>query len=230
MVARRGEALRAIASSLPGTADTFVADVRDFEAMKEAARGFITAHGVPDIVIANAGISRGTLTECAEDMPAFRRILETNVLGLVNTFHPFLEPMRERGRGTLVGIASVAGFRGLPGSAAYSASKAAAIRYLEALRIESRNSGVRVVTICPGYIATPMTARNPFRMPFLIGADEAARRFARVIDRGKHYAIVPWPMAIAGRVLTLLPDVLYDRLAGNAGRKPRIDNFGPDDA
>jgi short-subunit dehydrogenase len=181
----------------------------------------MSAHGVPDIVIANAGISRGTLTECAEDVPAFRRILETNVLGLVHTFHPFIEPMRARGHGTLVGIASVAGLRGLPGSSAYSASKAAAIRYLEALRVELAACGVKVVTICPGYIATPMTARNPFRMPFLIDADDAARRFARIIDRGERYAIVPWPMAIAGRLLSLLPDALYDRAAARARRKPR---------
>jgi len=219
--------LQAIASSLGSPAETFVADVADFDAMRDAGQSFISAHGVPDIVIANAGISRGTLTECAEDVAAFRRILETNVLGLVNTFHPFVEPMRARGRGTLVGIASVAGFRGLPGSSAYSASKAAAISYLEALRVELRDGGVKVVTICPGYIATPMTARNPFRMPFLIGADEAARRFARIIDRGERYAIVPWPMAIAGRLLSLVPNALYDRIAARAGRKPRIDNMTP---
>ncbi|MGE5615513.1 MAG: SDR family oxidoreductase [Bacillota bacterium] len=227
LLARRREALDAIASSLRTTAETYAADVTDFDAMRDAAHAFISAHGVPDIVVANAGISRGTLTECAEDVPAFRKILETNVLGLVNTFHPFVEPMRARGRGRLAGIASVAGFRGLPGSSAYSASKAAAIRYLEALRVELRASGVKVVTICPGYVATPMTARNPFRMPFLIGADEAARRFARIIDRGERYAIVPWPMAIVGRLLSLVPDALYDRVAAKAGRKPRIDNMSP---
>lgn len=178
-------------------------------------------HGVPDVVIANAGISHGTLTEHEEDLAVFREIVETNLFGVLHTLHPFVAPMRAAGRGSLVGIASVAGFRGLPGSAAYSASKAAAIRYLESLRVELRGSGVKVTTLCPGYIATPMTARNPYRMPFIIEADEAARRFLRVIDAGRHYAVIPWQMAVAGRLLALLPDALYDRLAARSGRKPR---------
>ena len=136
------------------------------------------ASALPDIVVANAGVSRGALTEHAEDLAVFRSVLDTNVLGLVHTFQPFLAAMRGARRGALVGIASVAGFRGLPGSGAYSASKAAAITYLESLRLELRGTGVAVVTICPGYVATPMTARNPYRMPFLLGADtgRAARR------------------------------------------------------
>jgi short-subunit dehydrogenase len=109
----------------------------------------------------------------------------------------------------------------LPGASAYSASKAAAIRYLESLRVELRASGVKVTTICPGYIATPMTKRNPYRMPFLLDADDAARRFARVIDAQESYAIVPWQMAIIGRLMALLPNAIYDRLAAKAGRKPR---------
>jgi short-subunit dehydrogenase len=111
-------------------------------------------HGVPDFVIGNAGISTGTLTEFHGDAEVFRETLETNVMGLVHTFHPFVEPMRARKRGILAGIASIAGFRGLPGASAYSASKAAAISYLESLRVELHGSGVHVVTICPGFIAT----------------------------------------------------------------------------
>jgi NAD(P)-dependent dehydrogenase (short-subunit alcohol dehydrogenase family) len=125
------------------------------------------------VVIGNAGVSYGNLTEVAEDVEVFREILDINVLGLVNTFHPFVAPMRGRGSGTLAGIASVAGFRGLPGATAYSASKAAAIRYLEGLRVETRGSGIRVVTICPGFIATPMTSKNPYPMPFIIEVDDA---------------------------------------------------------
>ncbi len=221
LVARRAERLRELASSLAVPCETYAADVRDAQAMNEAAARFITAHGVPDVVVANAGISDGTLTEYAEDAPVFREILEINLLGLVHTFRPFIAPMRERGRGTLAGIASVAGFRGLPGASAYSASKAGAIRYLEALRVENRRHGVRVVTLCPGYIATPMTARNPYPMPFLLQADDAARRFARVIDSRKHYAVVPWQMAIFGRVFAMLPDAIFDRVAARAGFKPR---------
>ena len=195
--------------------------MRDADGLREAAAAFMSRHGIPDVVIGNAGISHGNLTEVAEDLQAFRDTLEVNVLGLVNTFHPFVEPMRQRGSGSLVGIASVAGFRGLPGATAYSASKAAAIRYLEGLRVELSSSGVGVTTICPGYIATPMTERNPYRMPFIIDADDAARRFARAIDARRRYVVIPWQMAIVGRILGLIPPAIYDRLAARAGRKPR---------
>ena len=189
--------------------------------MQAAARDFIAKHGVPDLVIANAGVSHGTLTECADDIDVFRQILDINVIGMVNAFHPFVAPMREAGRGVLAGVASVAGYRGLPGASAYSASKAAAIRYCESLRVELRGTGVRVATICPGYIATPMTAKNPYPMPFIISAEDFARRFARAIDAGSTYAVIPWPMAIVAKLLALLPNALYDAAFSRAGRKPR---------
>jgi hypothetical protein len=189
--------------------------------MRASAQAFISRHGVPDIVIGNAGISVGTLTEFEDDAEVFRKTLETNVVGLVHTFQPFLSPMREARRGAFVGIASVAGFRGLPGAAAYSASKAAAIRYLESLRVELHGSGVRVVTICPGFIATAMTAKNPYPMPFILEVDDAARRMARAIDSGASYRVIPWQMAIVGRLLGLLPNVVYDRLLAGRARKPR---------
>ena len=221
LVARRSELLTELQGTLPTRAEIYACDVRDLAGMKAAARDFIDAHGVPRIVIANAGISHGTLTEHEEDVAAFREIMEVNVTGMVNTFHPFVAPMRERGHGTLVGIASVAGLRGIPGASAYSASKAAAIRYLESLRVELRGTGIDVTAILPGYIATPMTRGNPYRMPFLLEADEAARRFARVIDARRRYAIVPWQMAIVGRLFAALPDAIYDRVMAKAGRKPR---------
>jgi short-subunit dehydrogenase len=220
LVARNATRLEACAASLP-RARAYAADVRDLGAMRAAAHAFIAEAGLPDLVIGNAGISHGTLTQYEADAAAFRDIMDVNVLGLVHTFQPFLAQMRERGSGHLVGIASVAGLRGLPGASAYSASKAAAIRYLEALRVENRSRGVRVTTICPGYIATPMTAANPYPMPFLLEADDAARRFARVIDAGKRYAIVPWQMAIAGRLMQWLPPIVFDAFAVRAGRKPR---------
>ncbi len=223
LLARRAHRLDALAGQLGVACDTYACDVRDIAEVKAAAGDFTARRGLPDIVIGNAGISHGTLTEHEEDARAFREILEVNVLGLVHTFHPFVAPMRARGSGRLAGIASVAGFRGLPGASAYSASKAAAIRYLEALRVEMRGSGVSVTTICPGYVASPMTARNPYRMPFILEADDAASRFARVIDAGRRYAIVPWQMAIVGRILGVLPVAWYDALAARAGRKPRRD-------
>ncbi|HZZ92626.1 MAG TPA: SDR family oxidoreductase [Usitatibacter sp.] len=220
LLARNRERVEALAGQLPG-AVAYACDVRDMKAVRDAGRDFIARGGLPDLVIGNAGISHGTLTEHEEDAAVFRDILETNVMGLVHSFHPFVAAMRERGHGQLAGIASVAGLRGLPGSSAYSASKAAAIRYLEALRIELHGTGVGVTTVCPGYIATPMTARNHYRMPFLLQADEAARRIARVIDARRRYAIVPWQMAIGGRLMALLPAVVFDALAARAGRKPR---------
>ena len=221
LVARRAELLERLKASLATPCETYARDVRDLGAMRSAAEAFIARHGVPDIVIANAGVSYGTLTQIEEDVETFRETLEINVLGIVHTFHPFIDRMKARGNGTLAGIASVAGFRGLPGASAYSASKAAAIRYMEALRIELRRSGVKVTAVCPGFIATPMTAKNPYPMPFLIDADEAARLIARAIDARKGYAVIPWQMAIVGRVLAVLPNAIYDRLMTRAGRKPR---------
>jgi len=221
LVARRAELLQSLQASLGTPSEAYPCDVRDAAAMRAAAEAFISKHGVPDLVIGNAGVSYGNDTAIAEDVEVFREILEINVLGLVNTFHPFVGPMRERKAGTLAGIASVAGFRGLPWGTAYSASKAAAISYLEGLRVELRGRGVRVTTICPGFIATPMTKKNPYTMPFLIDADDAARRFARAMDAGKSYTVIPWQMAIVGRILTVLPTPVFDALLAGRGRKPR---------
>lgn len=195
--------------------------MRDAELLARAAAAFSGRFGMPDIVIANAGISRGTLTEQTADAAVFREILDVNVTGIVHTFAPFVASMRAAGRGTLVGIASVAGLRGLPGAGAYSASKSAAITYLESLRVELAGSGVAVVTVCPGYVRTAMTAGNPYRMPFIISADRAARSIARAIALRRRFCIVPWPMAVVGCVLRVLPRPLYDVLFRHAPRKPR---------
>jgi short-subunit dehydrogenase len=222
LVARRQSELDRVAAALaPATVATYDADVRDADALAAAGRDFIARHGVPDIVVANAGVSRGTLADHAEDLSAFRDVFDTNVLGIVHTFHPFIAPMRAAKHGTLVGIASVAGFRGLPGAAAYSASKSAAITLLESLRVELRGSGVSVVTIAPGYVATPMTAHNPYRMPFLMPPERAAASMARAIARRKRFHVMPWPMALVGRVLRMLPRSLYDAAFAKAPRKPR---------
>jgi len=219
--ARRGELLQTLASEFPGKVFCYPLDVRDAAAMQQAAADFIARTGVPDVVIANAGVSVGTLTEYAEDLDAFRQVMDINVLGMAQTFQPFVAAMRAQRHGTLVGIASVAGLRGLPGAGAYSASKAATISYLESLRVELHGSGVRVVTICPGYVRTAMTEINPYPMPFILDADEAARRFARAIERRRAYSIIPWQMGVVGRLLKLLPAWLYDRLFAHAPHKPR---------
>ena len=221
LVARRRDALTALVASLPGEHAIYIVDVADGPALQAAAADFVARIGLPDVVIANAGVSVGTLTEEADDLPAFERVMRTNVLGMVATFQPFAAPMRARGSGRLVGIASVAGIRGLPGAGAYSASKAAAIAYLESLRVELHGSGVRVVTIAPGYIETPMTAVNRYPMPFMLPVDEAARRFVRAIDAGTTYTVIPWQMGVVARLLRLLPNAVFDRIFARAGRKPR---------
>ncbi|MBU0622125.1 MAG: SDR family oxidoreductase [Gammaproteobacteria bacterium] len=239
--ARRGELLQSLAAEFPGRVFPYALDVRDGPAIQQAAADFMARFGVPDIVIANAGVSIGTLTRHVEDNEVFQHVMDINVLGAVKTFQPFIHAMREAassnpspqsspasGRGgnrekqfTLVGIASVAGFRGLSGSGAYSASKAALISYMESLRVEMHGSGVRVVTVCPGYIRTPMTDINPYPMPFMLEVDDAARRISRVIDRGSSFAVVPWQMALVGRLLKLLPNWLYDELFSRTPHKPR---------
>jgi len=219
--ARRGELLQILAAEFPGKVFCFTLDVRDAPAIQRAASDFMARVGVPDIVIANAGVSRGTLTEYVEDEEVFQNVMDINVLGMVKTFQPFLAAMRAAGQGTLVGIASVAGFRGLPGSGAYSASKAAAISYMESLRVEMYGSGVKVVTLCPGFIRTPMTDINNYSMPFILDVDVAARRMARVIASGRSFAVVPWQMGLVGWLMKRLPNWLYDRLFAKAPHKAR---------
>jgi short-subunit dehydrogenase len=222
LVGRRRALMESLAAEFPSsTASIYEADVRDAQSIRTAAEDFLERFGCPDIVVANAGISRGTLTEYAEDSQVFEDILATNVLGMVNLFQPFASSMRADGKGALVGIASVAGYRGLPGSGAYSASKAAAISYLESLRVEMHGSGISVITICPGYVITPMTANNPFPMPFILPAEEVAKKIARIVESGRTFVVIPWQMAIVARVLKVLPNFIYDRLFATAPRKPR---------
>lgn len=221
LIARRKDKLQRLAQTFACPCEIYGADVRDTPAMQEAAAHFMARHGAPDIIIANAGISRGNLTDQPEDLQVFQTILDTNVMGMAKTFHPYLAAMRQARRGTLAGIASVAGYRGLPGASAYSASKAAAISYLESLRVELRGSGINVVTICPGYIDTPMTEQNPYPMPFIMSAETAARKIARIIERNRMFTVIPWQMAVVARILKILPNIVYDRLLAKAPRKPR---------
>lgn len=221
LAARRADALQALAAELGTPCHLYPLDVSDASALAAAGADFIERAGVPDIVIANAGVSVGTLTEEADDLPAFRRVFDINVMGMVHTFQPFVSGMRAVRRGRLVGIASVAGIRGLPGAGAYSASKAAAIAYLESLRVELRGSGVKVVTLAPGYIATAMTAKNPYPMPFLMPVERAVASMARHIDKGSRFAVMPWQMGVVAGLMKWMPRALYDRLFARASRKPR---------
>lgn len=227
LIARRSEHLQNLQKALQSHANisclTYVLDVRDHAALARAAADFMQQHGTPDVVIANAGVSSGTLTEQQEDIAAFQAVMDINVMGLVHTFQPFISAMRENGGGQLVGIASVAGIRGLPGAGAYSASKAAAIAYLESLRVEMLHHNIAVTTIAPGYIRTPMTDINTYKMPFLMDVNVAARKFVTAIEQKRRFVVIPWQMSWVARLMRLIPPILWDFLAKNAPHKPRID-------
>jgi short-subunit dehydrogenase len=223
LVARRADPLRALAARLPqATVVQYATDVTDRAALAAAGADFLARFGAPDVVIANAGINGPTLTGVRGDDAGFERILRTNVVGMFDTFAPFVEAMRVRGTGRLVGVASVAGVRGFPSLGGYCASKAAVIGYLESLRLELRGSGLRVVTLAPGYVRTPMTAPNRYPMPFLIDADTFARRAHDAIAAGRSFAVIPWQMGWVARVLRLLPDALFDAAFARAPHKPRV--------
>jgi short-subunit dehydrogenase len=231
LAARRGEQLQALAQTLQTrygvTCAIYPLDVRDSLACQLAAQDFITKFGAPNIVIASAGVSRGTLTELREDIPAFQAIFDINVMGMVHTFQPFIASMKQAAKqgqsAQLVGVASVAGIRGIPGSAAYSASKSAVISYCESLRTEMQHCNIAVSTIAPGYIRTPMTELNQYKMPFLMDADMFARKFADAVAAKKRFTIIPWQMGVIAKIMRLIPAGLWDYLMRNAPHKKRID-------
>ncbi len=199
------------------------ADVADTGAIVAAGAACIAAQGLPDVVVANAGISIGIDTAVLGDIEVMRRVYETNNIGMAATFHPFVAPMVARGSGRLVGIGSVSGIRGLPGHGAYCASKAAVIGYCESLRGELRASGVKVVTICPGYVDTPLTQKNRYGMPFLMQPGDFAERAFRAIEAGASYRVLPWQMGIVAKLLRALPDAVFDRALAGRPRKRRQD-------
>jgi short-subunit dehydrogenase len=189
--------------------------------LHQAIQRHIKTVGIPDIVIANAGVSTGTLNSEKEDLVTFKRVMDINLYGVMHTFLPFMKTFKKRKSGQLVGIASVAGIRGLPGSGAYSTSKAALINYLESMRIEMLPFNIQVTTIAPGYIKTPMTHSNPYAMPFILEVDEAVSLFMKAIDRKEKFIIIPWQMNIVGKLMRLLPASVWDFLAKRGPKKLR---------
>jgi short-subunit dehydrogenase len=224
LVARRGEAMQTWALELGLSPDSYAvysADVADTESIVAAAQSCIARQGLPDIVIANAGISIGIDSARREDINAMAQVFSTNNIGLAASFHPFIEAMGVRGSGRLVGIASVAGIRGLPGHAAYCASKAAVISYCEALRGELRGTGVQVITIAPGYVDTPLTRKNRYPMPFLMPASGFADQAYKAIAAGDSYRVIPWQMGLVSKLMRLIPNALWDRILARQPRKHR---------
>jgi NAD(P)-dependent dehydrogenase (short-subunit alcohol dehydrogenase family) len=224
LVARRRELLEALAASLPNPDKhrIYPLDVTDHAALARAAADFIAALGGADVVVASAGISHGTLTERPEDQQVFDAVFATNVNATVATFAPFIGPMKDQaGPRRLVAIGSVAGIRGMPGAGAYCASKAAVLSYCESLRVELKPHGIRVVTIAPGYIDTPMTRHNRFPMPFLMPVERFAQQAVRAIARGDSYRVLPWQMGVVAKLLRLLPNALFDFAFSRVPHKAR---------
>ncbi len=224
LVARRELEIKSWASAHQLSASSYQiygADVAQMDSIIAAGQACLQHQGLPDVVIANAGISVGMDTAERADLDVMARVFATNNLGLAATFHPFISAMTQRGSGRLVGIGSVAGIRGLPGHGAYCASKAAVISYCESLRGELRGSGVRVVTISPGYVDTPLTRENRYRMPFLMTPEAFAERAFKAIETGRSYRVIPWQMGVAAKLLRLLPNPWFDRLLQGRPRKHR---------
>jgi short-subunit dehydrogenase len=197
--------------------------VSNIDSIVAAGKACIATQGLPDVVIANAGISVGVDTAIREDLAQMAETYATNNIGLAATFHPFIEGMLARKSGKLVGIGSVAGIRGLPGHGAYCGSKAAVISYCESLRGELRGSGVQVVTICPGFIKTPMTEKNRYPMPFLMEVNDFAKQSFVKIEKGCSYSVIPWQMGVIAKLLRLMPNVLLDKTLAGRQRKSRAD-------
>lgn len=201
--------------------EIYSADVALPDSIIEAGQACIRLQGLPEVVIANAGISLGVDTSIREDMGVMAHILATNTVGVAATFHPFITAMTARGHGKLVGMASVAGIRGLPGHGAYCASKAALISYCESLRGEMRATGVKVVTLCPGYIDTPLTQKNKYPMPFLMKPQDFAVQAFKAIESGASYRVIPWQMGCVAKLLRCLPNALFDKVFAGQPRKHR---------
>ena len=224
LVARRTDEMQTWATGLgldPARYQIYSADVAVVDSIVAAAELCLGRQGVPDVVIANAGVSIGMDTAVRDDLAVMARVFAINNVGLAATFHAFVEPMVQRGSGALVGIGSVAGIRGLPGHGAYCASKAAVISYCESLRGELRDSGVQVLTICPGYIDTPLTRKNRYAMPFLMQAEDFADQAFETIRVGVTYRVIPWQMGWVAKGLRLLPNWLFDRVLSGRPRKRR---------
>ncbi|WP_311223275.1 MULTISPECIES: SDR family oxidoreductase [unclassified Acidovorax] len=224
LAARRTDEVKSWVSAHGISADSYQiysADVTLPDSIVAAGQACLQSQGLPDVVIANAGISVGMDTALREDLDVMARTFATNNLGMAATFQPFVNGMVQRGSGALVGIGSVAGIRGLPGHGAYCSSKAAVISYCESLRGELRPAGVRVVTLCPGYIDTPLTRQNRYGMPFLMQPEDFADRAFRAIRAGVSYRVIPWQMGVVAKLLRLLPNGLFDRLLAGRPRKHR---------
>lgn len=215
LLARREDVLNDIVKQIAtqnGTAIAVSADVRDAQAVRAAADRVRAELGPIDVLIANAGV--GTSNHASQLNPdQVAEVININVLGAVNSVAAVVPEMLERKRGQLVAISSLAGYRGLAKSAAYSASKAALSSYFESLRIDLRHSGVNVTIIYPGFIKTPLTAGRKAKMPYLMELDAAVKKIVNAIEKGKRSYAFPWQLATIVRSSLVMPAAMYDWIA-----------------
>jgi hypothetical protein len=229
LVARRADAIHdwAQAQKLDATRyAVYAADVADSNSIIAAGQACMAAQGLPDMVIANAGVGYGMDSRQREDLDSFAAMLQVNNIGMAATFHPFIAAMQDRGSGKLVGIASVAAIRGLKGHGAYCASKSAVVAYCESLRLDLHGSGVQVTALLPGYVATPLTSKNSYGMPFMLSAAEFAARSYRFLAGRGSYGVIPWQMGVVAKLLRILPNSLYDAIFAKRGTKKRQSEGG----
>lgn len=219
LLARRRELLDKLkreCEKAGGTARVYAVDVTDEDAVQVAVDEFLLEFEHVDILIANAGIG-GNNKETRSLQPlAVKKVVEINLLGAVNSVHAVLPHMLKRGRGHLVAISSLAGFRGLPKSAAYSASKAGMTAFFESVRLDVKHQGIDVTIIQPGFIKTPLTSGRDAKMPFLMELNDAVPLFIKAIEKKKRFAAFPWQLATVVRAGKFMPSWLYDRIAGRA--------------
>jgi short-subunit dehydrogenase len=206
--ARRADRLDELAGSVRGEVVPLTVDVTDRDAMMAAEEEVRGRFGAIDLAILNAAYW-GQFSVEAWDTDVIRRHFDTNVLGMAHGVEAVLADMRRRRAGAIAGVASLAGYRGLPRSEAYGATKAAEINLLESLRIDLRPYGIAVHTVCPGFVRTGLTAKNTFAMPFIIEADDAARRIVRGLERGRAEIAFPLPMLLLMKTAKLVPVRLW---------------------
>lgn len=215
LVARRRDLLDELATELEARGCTplvLPGDVRDTTLMGQLAERFLDWAGGVDLVIGNAGIGEGRRVTRI-DPQRVAEVVSINALGVTNTVLPFVGPMRDQQSGTLVAVGSVAGFRAMPGSLSYSASKAFVATFMEGLRMELHGSGVHAMTLCPGFIRTPLTDQNDFAMPFLMDCESACRLMVDAIERREDTYVFPWQMRLASALLRHGPEWFVRRVA-----------------
>jgi short-subunit dehydrogenase len=215
LLARRQALLEEVAQSLRqagANVELYVADVSDTRAVQQAVDAFVQRAGGADLVIANAGVSiRNSIVE--GDAESVARLMAINVVGVTNTIVPFVPVMLRQKAGTLVAVSSSAGHRGLPGRAAYSASKAAVTTFMEGLRMTLHGSGVHAMSLCPGFVRTPMTASLGPKLPFVLDVNKAAELMAEAIEKRAGTYTLPWQMNLLTHVLKVAPEWLVRHVA-----------------